>query len=94
MFVYRSVSSLLLAAIAIAGCAYLTQAASSEYKYPFQNPALNIEDRVSSILNLKTLEEKIECLGTTPDVPRLGIKGSAMWTGCTGWRLAARHSSR
>ena len=49
---------------------------SSPYQYPFQNPALPIEERVNNIVSLMTLDEKIACLGTDPSVPRLGIKGS------------------
>ena len=49
---------------------------SSQYQYPFQNPALPIEERVNNIISLMTLDEKIACLGTDPSVPRLGIKGS------------------
>jgi beta-glucosidase len=46
------------------------------YQHPFQNPDLPIEERVSNIISLMTLDEKIACLGTNPAVPRLGIKGS------------------
>ena len=49
---------------------------SSQYQYPFQNPALPIEARITNILSLMTLDEKIACLSTDPSVPRLGIKGS------------------
>lgn len=56
----------------------------SEYQYPFQNPALSIDDRVNNILSLMTVDEKIACLGTNPSVPRLGIKGSAHVEGIHG----------
>ena len=52
--------------------------------YPFQNPNLPIEERVSNILSLMTLDEKIECLDTNPSVPRLGIKASAHVEGIHG----------
>lgn len=55
--------------------------------YPFQNPALPIEQRVANILTLMTLDEKIACLGTRPDVPRLGIKGSTAIEGLHGAAL-------
>ena len=42
----------------------------------YQNPDAPMEDRVTDLLTRMTLEEKIDCLGTRPDVPRLGIKGS------------------
>ena len=54
------------------------------YQYPFQNPALPIEGRIANILSLMTLDEKIDCLGTNPSVPRLGIKGSPHVEGIHG----------
>jgi beta-glucosidase len=44
--------------------------------FPFQNPKLPVKARVDNIVSLMTLEEKIACLGTRPDVPRLGIRGT------------------
>jgi beta-glucosidase len=58
--------------------------APSAYQYPFQNPALPIEDRINNILSLMTLDEKIACLSTDPSVPRLGIKGSRHVEGIHG----------
>ena len=46
---------------------------AAQYKYPFQNPDLDREARVTNILSLMTLEEKIAALGTTTAVARLGI---------------------
>ena len=45
---------------------------SAQYKYPFQNPDLDREQRITNILSLMTLDEKIAALGTTTAVPRLG----------------------
>jgi beta-glucosidase len=45
----------------------------AQYKYPFQNPDLDREQRITNILSLMTLDEKIAALGTTTAVPRLGI---------------------
>lgn len=42
--------------------------------YPFRNPDMPIEDRVSNIISLMTLDEKIAFLSQTPGVERLGIK--------------------
>jgi beta-glucosidase len=53
-------------------------------QYPFQNPDLPIEKRIDNILSLMTLDEKIECLGTNPSVPRLGIKASGHVEGIHG----------
>ncbi len=44
--------------------------------HPFQDPDLPMEDRITNILSLLTIQEKISCLGTNPSVPRLGIKGA------------------
>ncbi len=57
------------------------------YKYPFQYPALPSEARVSNILSLMTLEEKVAALSTEPSVPRLGIKGSGHVEGLHGLAL-------
>src|SRR4029077_14308868 len=51
----------------------LSQIVYAQDSYPFQNPAMPLEDRVSNILSLMTLEEKLACLETSSAVPRLGI---------------------
>lgn len=48
-----------------AGCA--------QYKYPFQNPGLSAKERIHSLLSLMTLQEKINLLGKTMNIPRLGV---------------------
>ncbi len=53
-------------------------------QYPFQNPDLPIEQRIDNILSLMTIDEKVECLDTTPSVSRLGIKGSGHVEGIHG----------
>ncbi|HEU4933248.1 MAG TPA: glycoside hydrolase family 3 C-terminal domain-containing protein [Pyrinomonadaceae bacterium] len=53
-------------------------------QHPFQNPDLPIEQRIDNILSLMTIDEKVECLDTTPSVPRLGIKGSGHVEGIHG----------
>lgn len=58
--------------------------ASNHYQYPFQNPDLSIDDRITNILSLMTLDEKVACLSTDPSVPRLGIKGSRHVEGIHG----------
>ena len=42
--------------------------------YPFQNPDMPIEQRVSNIVSLMTLDEKVAFLSQSPGVERLGIK--------------------
>lgn len=64
-----------------------SSARAQPYEYPFQNPELPIEQRVDNILSLMTLEEKIDVLGTDPDVPRLGIEGAGHLEGYHGLAL-------
>ena len=66
------------------GSSTLASHKSSQFQYPFQNPDLPIEERVTNIIYLMTLDEKIACLGTNPSVPRLGIKGSGHVEGIHG----------
>ena len=51
-----------------------TSKVSCQTTYPFQNPDMPIEDRVSNIVSLMTLDEKIAFLSQSPGVERLGIK--------------------
>ncbi|WCT11064.1 glycoside hydrolase family 3 C-terminal domain-containing protein [Mucilaginibacter jinjuensis] len=60
------------------------QVASAQYRYPFQNPELPVEDRITNLLSLLNTEEKINCLGTNPTVERLGIKGTGHVEGLHG----------
>lgn len=83
----RFVAFAAIASAALAGSICLARSASASYKYPFQNPELPVEERVGNILSLMTLDEKIACLGTRPDVPRLGIKGSGHVEGLHGLAL-------
>src|SRR5215472_1535057 len=46
----------------------------ADYQYPFQNPDLPLEERVSNVISLMTLQEKVAFLSSRPGVPRLGIK--------------------
>jgi beta-glucosidase len=45
----------------------------AQNQYPFQNPDLPMETRVSNIVSLMTLPEKVAFLTQRPGVPRLGI---------------------
>lgn len=49
------------------------QPKTTGYQYPFGDPELPHEERIANLLALMTLDEKVACLGTQPDVPRLGI---------------------
>jgi hypothetical protein len=61
--------------------------------YPFEDPNLLIEERVNNIVSLMTLEGKISCLSTDPNVPRLDIKGSRHIEGLHGVALGGPASS-
>ena len=70
--------------ILIACVTALISQSTPKDQYPFQNPDLPIEQRIDNILSLMTIDEKVECLDTTPSVPRLGIKGSGHVEGIHG----------
>jgi len=56
------------------GWAAALAAPAQTNSYPFQNPALPLEDRVASVVSLMTLDEKIAFFSSEPGVPRLGIR--------------------
>jgi beta-glucosidase len=56
----------------------------AQYRYPFQDPDLPVEERVGNLLSLMTLDEKISSLSTDPSVPRLGVKGTRHVEGLHG----------
>lgn len=53
-----------------------SQQPDSDFEYPFQNPELADEKRISDLISRMTLEEKIDCMSREASVPRLGVKGS------------------
>lgn len=77
----------ILAAIVAAVLIRCPALADGPYQYPFQNPDLPIEQRVDNIVSLMTLDEKVACLGTRPNVPRLGIQGTGHVEGLHGLAL-------
>jgi beta-glucosidase len=50
--------------------------AAATFEFPFQNPDLPTEERISDLIGRMTREEKIDCMGFRAAVPRLGVKGS------------------
>lgn len=69
------------------------QRAFAQYQYPFQNPNLPIEQRVTDLLSRMTLEEKVDLLSnealsagmmSQSDVPRLGVVGTGHVEGLHG----------
>jgi len=65
-------------------CLLFIKSASAQYKYPFENPALPTEERITNLLSLMTLEEKVNCLSTNPTITRLGVKGTGHVEGLHG----------
>lgn len=70
----RITRSVLLVVIPLATLG--TLAAQSRYQRPFQDPELPLDLRVKNVLSLLTQQEKIDLLGKTLNIPRLGIHGS------------------
>jgi beta-glucosidase len=62
----------------------IAKPAFAQYKYPFQNPDLPTEERITNLLSLMTLEEKVNCLSTNPTIVRLGVKGTGHVEGLHG----------
>ena len=56
-------------------------------RFPFQNPKLDPEARITDLLNRMTLDEKIDALSTNPTVPRLGVVGTGHVEGLHGLAL-------
>ena len=65
----------------------LSLPAQSTYQYPFQNPTLPVEQRITDLLSRMTQQEKVFCLGIDPSVPRLGVRGSGHIEGLSGAAL-------
>jgi beta-glucosidase len=50
------------------------------YKYPFQNPSLSTEERVTDLVSRMTLQEKADqLLYTAPAIPHLGVPAYTWW---------------
>ena len=58
------------------------------YEYPFQNPDLNIEERIDNLMSLLTVEEKVGLMmNKNVSVDRLGIPSYNWWSeACHGVR--------
>jgi beta-glucosidase len=82
----------ILALFLLVYCA-LPSRAQQRYQYPFQNPNLPTEQRITDLLSRMTLEEKVDTLSdealsrgmmSKPDVPRLGMVGTGHVEGLHG----------
>ena len=60
---------------------------AQQVEFPFQNQELAVEERISNLLSLMTIDEKIKALSTNPEVPRLGVKGTEHVEGLHGLAL-------
>src|SRR5215510_13090536 len=55
----------------------LSAAATNQaFDFPFRNPDLPAEERITDPIGRMTVAEKIDCLAVRAAVPRLGVKGS------------------
>lgn len=68
----------------LAGLALGIVAPAAGYDYPFRNPDLPVEERITDLIGRMTLEEKIGNLGFTPGAPRLGVVGTNIAEGYHG----------
>ena len=50
--------------------------AETTYDYPFRNPELPAEDRITDLIGRMALDEKIDWLGFQTTIPRLGVSGT------------------
>jgi len=56
---------------------------SSAQDYPFQNPALDIDQRVNDLISRLTLEEKAwQMMYSSPEIDRLSIPKYNWWNEC------------
>lgn len=56
----------------------------SAQEYPFRDTQLSEEARITNLISLMTLDEKITCLSTRITVPRLGVNGTRTVEGLHG----------
>jgi len=57
--------------------------AQQTYEFPFQNPALSVDERVNDLVGRMTVEEKIgQMMNNAPAVDRLGIPAYEWWNEC------------
>ena len=68
------IAFLLLAAVILAPAHLVSQGSAADY--PFRNPNLADEERITDLISRLTLAEKIDCMGSRAAVPRLGVIGS------------------
>lgn len=62
----------------------VAQISQAQAPHPFQNPQLSLEQRVTNILSLMTIEEKTASFATSTAVPRLNIPDAGSSEGLHG----------
>ena len=65
----------------------LAPVARSQTDYPFRNPNLPLEERVTDLLDRLTLDEKVVLMSGSPKIPRLGLAFSGQVEGLHGLAL-------
>lgn len=64
-------------------CCLSYRISAQPYKYPFQNPSLTTEERVTDLVSRMTLDEKIsQMMYQAPAIERLGVPSYNWWNEC------------
>src|ERR1700759_1919380 len=83
IFLYLMIKRNLFLIIFLLFSATTLQAQKTTYQYPFQDPALSFEQRVSDLVSRLTLKEKIALMQNNSEaIPRLGIPTYNWWNEC------------
>ncbi|MFN8357168.1 MAG: glycoside hydrolase family 3 C-terminal domain-containing protein [Spirosomataceae bacterium] len=63
------------------GLGLMSHQLTPKYQFPFQNPALSMEQRVTDLIGRMTLDEKIgQMMNQAPAIPRLGVPEYNWWS--------------
>jgi beta-glucosidase len=76
-----------LASLAFLSLLALAPLAQAQADYPFRNPKLPTEQRITDLLSRLTLEEKITLMSGAPKLPRLGLEFTGQVEGLHGLAL-------
>jgi beta-glucosidase len=67
----------------------LVSYAASSLEYPFLDSKLSDDERLTNLISLMTLDEKLSHLSPMlPGIPRLGVKGTSIVEGLHGLALS------
>jgi beta-glucosidase len=67
-----------------AGVLLWTAGPAFSQPYPFQNPNLPADQRIDNLISLMKVDEKVDAVGMTSGVPRLGVPSFGMTEGIHG----------